>query len=148
MKFILLIRDPKEVVASLLARPNDPITRRSAFKLWIESVLTAEHATRHFDRTIVMADNLFEAPAAVQADIKTFLRWDSKSRDLSSASLFIDTSLRHQYSGKEMLRKDDLITMQCGNIESLSVAIYNVFRSGDSCIDEFIMDDYRRIFAF
>jgi len=148
IKFILLIRDPEEVVASLLARPNDPITRRSAFKLWIESVLTAEHATKKFDRTIIIAKNLFETPDAVKVDIMDFLGRDLKSRDVSNASSFIDASLRHQYSGQEVRRKDTLETMQCSNLESLSLAIYNAFKSGGLCINEDALDGYQHMIVF
>ena len=147
IKFILLIRDPKEVVASLLARPNDPIKRRAAFKLWIESVLTAEYATRRLDRMILMADDLFEDPDAVEAMINRFLVRDLNSQDLGSPSSFIDASMRHQYSSQENRGKISFASMQCHHLEDLSAAIYDLFKRGGSCLCEDTLDEYRHMVA-
>lgn len=60
--FILALRQPAEVAASLAAR--DGLSTARALVLWLDHVLTAEHDTRGSPRVAVHYDRLLDAPAA------------------------------------------------------------------------------------
>ncbi len=61
--YVMVLRDPREVSASLAAR--DGLSPYRAEQLWLEHVLEAEHDTRGAARTFVAFDALLASPDAV-----------------------------------------------------------------------------------
>ena len=60
--FLLVLRDPREVAASLQAR--DGMSAYRAAQLWLEHLLEAEHATRGATRAFIDFEDLVRAPEA------------------------------------------------------------------------------------
>jgi hypothetical protein len=92
--FILMLRRPDEVSASLAAR--DGLSPKDARALWVEHVCAAERATRDSNRTLVTYEALLQDTNAVVKRLGEFLKLPAISVEKRSAiSEFLDRELRH-----------------------------------------------------
>ena len=95
--FVIPIRDPVEVAASLRAR--DGLLPAKSYLLWLRHVLDAERATRGFSRAVVSYDLLIDDWRRLVANVtaRAKLHWPRRS-DHSDLEIdrFLSTSLRHQ----------------------------------------------------
>jgi len=97
-KFLLILRKPEEVAASLQAR--DEMAREDARALWVEYVCAAERDTRNAERLIVTYEELLENTSGVTRKLAAFLGLPTPDLSRSSAVLqFLDRDLRH-HSGE------------------------------------------------
>jgi hypothetical protein len=93
-KFLLMLRKPEEVVASLQAR--DEMAREDVRALWVEHVCAAERDTRNVGRLIVTYEELLENTSGVTRKLAAFLGLPTPDLSRSDAVLqFLDRGLRH-----------------------------------------------------
>ena len=128
-QFALLIRNPLEVVSSLMARSRDPIPKEESFRLWIQCVIESERATRPYHRIIILADDLFESPQEVASELQQFIAVEPLANTLQGAAAFIDPTLRHHHGDKEKLSPPGLDTIHCEILQDLSIRIYNQIKN-------------------
>ncbi|HEV2264779.1 MAG TPA: glycosyltransferase [Stellaceae bacterium] len=97
--FILVLRHPAEVAASLAKR--DRKSRAAAALLWLRHMLEAEHATRGLPRTIVNFADLIENPPNWSAEFRRVaaecgLAWSNGYQAVDAAvGAFLSPDLRH-----------------------------------------------------
>ncbi|MEB3334320.1 MAG: hypothetical protein VKP70_04980 [Cyanobacteriota bacterium] len=125
LRFAILVRHPQEVVSSLLTRSRDPITKESALRLWINSVLESERVTRSFTRMFVMADDLFDIPRSVESELREFIRIQSQDQQGEEAACFIDAELRHHRADQEKFNPSSIASAQDDLLENIALRIYN-----------------------
>jgi hypothetical protein len=123
-KFAILVRHPQEVIGSLLSRSRDPITKEFSLKLWINSVLESERATRTFPRIFVMADELFESPVSVESELREFIGISPPEQLEQEAACFIDAGLRHHRADQERLNQPTPNVAHHDLLESIALRIY------------------------
>jgi len=96
-RYLIPIRDPREVAASLHKRNGLPTEQ--GLQLWVRHLLEAEHATRGSQRTIIRYDDLLDEPIPrLQAlwrslGIDPEPDWESAAPDIRS---HLQPSLRHE----------------------------------------------------
>ena len=115
--FIIPIRHPLEVSNSLLK--SQGTNRNKALRLWIKSILIAEHATRGHRRKFISFDNLIQDPAQALETCLQLVESASdhestgkladymnscRPKDLGKAIDFIDKNLRRQ--SREIIDQD------------------------------------------
>lgn len=97
---LLVLRNPNEVVASLLQRDRFPAAFIAA--LWLRYMLAAEHATRGYPRSFVHYDALLGdwrgcmARAGREAGIDWPITFDDVAAQMQE---FVDAGLRHHRHG-------------------------------------------------
>jgi hypothetical protein len=93
-RFILALRRPEEVAASLHAR--DGLSREAGRALWLEHICAAERDTRGADRIFVTYENLLSDTSSVTRRLAEFLTLPiPDTEQLRNLSLFLDRDLRH-----------------------------------------------------
>lgn len=96
---LLVLRDPHEVVASLMQRDQCPAAFTAA--LWLRHMLAAEHATRDCPRSFIRYDELLGdwrtsmARAAAHAGLRWPIAFDAVAMQMQR---FLDAGLRHHRS--------------------------------------------------
>lgn len=90
--FILALRHPAEVAASLAVRDGMP--RPRALLLWLEHVLAAEQASRGFPRVVMDYDRLLADPVARLSDVADALGLDGAALSPDAPGL-PDARFRH-----------------------------------------------------
>lgn len=107
-KALIVLRDPREVAASL--RVRDQWTPAHTYLLWLRHVMEAELATRHIPRSIVLYDELLADWRGACGRIARQLHVDWP-RPLQEAgdeiSSFLDRGEQH-HRGEHMLRADEV----------------------------------------
>jgi hypothetical protein len=93
-RFILALRRPEEVAASLQVR--DGLSREAGRALWLEHICAAERDTRGAERLFVTYESLLSDAPSVACRLAKFLALpnpdEGQIRDLS---LFLDRDLQH-----------------------------------------------------
>lgn len=97
--YLIVLRDPREVAASLAAR--DGITAFRAEQLWIEHLLEAEHATRGAPRVFVEFGELLQQPEAVLDAALKSLGAEGLSASDSAQGTGVESALRRQRAAAE-----------------------------------------------
>ena len=92
--FLLMIRSPVEVVASLVKAEG--IAIKTALDLWIGSVLRSECMSRQHPRRLVHYDQLIRDPVSVLESCCSMWGLSHSEMNSSSALGFIDPSLQNQ----------------------------------------------------
>jgi hypothetical protein len=103
-KALIVLRDPREVAASL--RVRDQWTAAHTYLLWLRHVMEAELATRHIPRSIVLYDELLADWRGVAERIAHQLHVDwprSMQEAGDDIAHFLDRGERH-HRGERMLR--------------------------------------------
>jgi hypothetical protein len=98
--FVLAVRDPHEIAASLARRDLFPQTK--SLLLWIDHVLQAEYWTRAYPRAIVTYDSLLADWRGVMARIAERLDviWPACLEAIAGrVESFLSPELRHQRGG-------------------------------------------------
>jgi hypothetical protein len=96
---LLVLRDPHEVVASLMQRDHCPAAFTAA--LWLRYMFAAEHATRDCSRSFIRYEALLGdwrtcvARAAAQAEVQWRVGFDAVATQMQR---FLDVGLRHHRS--------------------------------------------------
>jgi hypothetical protein len=96
---LLVLRDPNEVIASLVQRDRFPGALTAA--LWLRYMLAAEHTTRDCPRSFIRYDALLGdwrtcmARAAAQAGVRWPAAFDAVDTKMQR---FLDVGLRHHHS--------------------------------------------------
>jgi hypothetical protein len=119
--FIVMIRDPEEVAASLKAR--DQMERNRALLLWATYTSQADLLTRHARRVFCSYDSLLSDPGSVLDSVEEKLEVDLPRRTVrASAEIdsFVQPPLRHH------LRSDD---------RKIGGELNPVSRLADYCMD-------------
>ena len=140
-RFVLLVRHPLEVVKSLLGRPHNPISKDSCLQLWIESVLSAERITRGMQRIVVIADDLFQSPSTIQAELQRFLGSDALINGFDRISTFIDPDLRHHRIGDNKPSQPGWGVNKCDILEGLAIKIYDEIQASCEALDKERLDN-------
>lgn len=100
--YVLPLRDPGEVAASLQRRDGFPL--RKGYLLWLSHVLEAERATRGAPRLACRFEETLAAPASLYDGLVLSLGLTGlgdRARYLREASAFLDAGLRHHGAGAE-----------------------------------------------
>ena len=92
--FLLMIRSPVEVVASLVKAEGVDI--KTALDLWIGSVLRSEFLSRQHPRRLVHYDQLIRDPESVLDSCCSMWGLSPSDMNISSALGFVDPSLQNQ----------------------------------------------------
>jgi hypothetical protein len=109
-----MLREPGEVAASLLRRPElaaSGFTAAAAERSWLEHVVLAERGTRGLPRTFASIDLLMGEWRTVVARVATILRDGSLDADRAAAEIdaFLRPGLRHHRAGTDArLPSDDI----------------------------------------
>jgi len=94
-RFILCLRQPEEVCASLACR--DELESERSHALWIEHVCAAEADTRGQPRIILTFDQLLANPGQTARELARFLGLpDPDAPALASVNAFLEPQLRHE----------------------------------------------------
>jgi hypothetical protein len=94
--YLIVLRDPREVAASLQAR--DGMSAYRAAQLWLEHVLEAEYATRGASRVFIDFAELVRAPDAILDSALAVLGLGDELRADSVRGTGIEAALRRQRS--------------------------------------------------
>jgi len=93
-RFVLALRRPEEVAASLHAR--DGLSREAGRALWLEHICAAERDTRGAERVFVTYESLLSDTSSVAHRLAEFLALPSPDDEqLRNLSQFLDRDLRH-----------------------------------------------------
>lgn len=109
-KFVIAVRNPLEVSASLKAR--DQFSFCKSLLLWLDHTLCAERATRGFDRMFVLYDDVLvdwrnvANSAAMQLGI-SFPSW-SAHNDAEIETLIKPTMRHHAYKAEDISMRADV----------------------------------------
>ena len=112
---VLIFRNPKEVIRSLMARSNWPRGRSDldAALLWLAHTLEAEYNTRHLGRVVVSYSRMLDAWPSVLTDIEhhgdVTLNNSAKSIEYSIDG-FLNSDERHHHVNDDVLG-DDPVTL-------------------------------------
>jgi hypothetical protein len=134
MVFLLPIRHPAEVVASLHTAEGTPV--HVGLQLWLLHMFSAERNSRGFDRLIVGYQELVEQPTVVLDRCLQFLQkadgteqqppaWNPKAAD------FINPSLRHHYSEKSETPPEWTRTAAAELWYQLAEKVYSLMSNSD-----------------
>lgn len=107
VSFVIALRNPASVAASLKKRNNMPAEK--AYILWLQHMLPAVLHTNGADRVIVDYDNLLDAPYEEIARLSAAIGLSLPSREslsvLEFENEFLETQLRHtRFSSDELLK--------------------------------------------
>jgi len=95
--FLIVVRDPREVTASLQAR--DGMSAFRASQLWLEHLLEAEHATRGAPRAFLDFESLLREPDAMLDAALATLQVGDVLRSEASRGSGVEARLRRQRAG-------------------------------------------------
>lgn len=95
--YLIVLRDPREVAASLQAR--DGMSAYRAAQLWLEHVLDAEHATRGAARAFLDFEDLVRAPEATLDAALAVLGLDGALRADAAHGTGVEARLHRQRAG-------------------------------------------------
>jgi len=99
-KWILCLRSPTSVAASLVQRDPNSYTWEGAISLWLRYTATALSQTRHDERLLVFYEDWFTEPDLQVARLAEFIgeATDLPSSTRSRVTEFIESGLRHHRS--------------------------------------------------
>ncbi len=100
--FVITIRHPHEVAASLARRDGLPLAQ--AQLLWLQHLIDAERATRGHDRVFVHYERLLEnwQRELDRIDAQLGIDWPPASPNFAGAAAqFLAPTLRHHHAGRE-----------------------------------------------
>jgi hypothetical protein len=108
VSFIVSLRNPASVAASLKTRNNIPAEK--SYYLWLQHVIPAVTFTTGFKRIVVDYDNLIEHPHDQLSRLSSFLNLQTVPRQdpktVEYVDRFLDPSLRNTCFDAEYLRRD------------------------------------------
>jgi len=132
--YLLVLRDPREVAASLAAR--DGMTAFRAEQLWIEHLLEAEHATRGAPRVFVDFGELLKQPEAVLDAALNSLGAEWLAARDSAQGTGVESALRRQRAAAELGRgfADEVFAFArplagTPGADSMTTAVFDGFRA-------------------
>jgi hypothetical protein len=137
--FVICLRNPSEVVASLNKR--DGMIKEEAYLLWLKYVLESERWSREYPRTVVTYTNILKNWRSVSSSLEKALDINLKGEDptvVQNIDEFLEPGLRHHVAS--------VYTLSKGEIPALALKVYELMISthiGD--LEESLSDIYRQV---
>jgi O-antigen biosynthesis protein len=134
--FVLVVREPRDVAASLAARDGIEIER--ALLLWLRHVLEAERATRGLPRVLVHYEALFDPPgwraAAARIAAAFGISWPvSDAAAEAAVDEFLSVELRHHRAADRRQEPGSGVT--AGWVEEVSCALSSGLAGAEAICD-------------